>query len=154
MSARYLSELGVLYYHCPSLSDVDKIASERSYKNRDEIVVSPDDMGPLYEEKVHIFFNEHLHEDEEIRYILDGHGYFDIRDGQDEWIRIRVDAEDLLVRPPIARILLAVYFLKSRHICTISTIHVDDIVSWATQTEKSDLPIDTSGGNISPLHYG
>lgn len=98
MSTDYLSQLGVLYRHCPSVSDVDKVACERSYKNRDEITVSPEKMGPVYEEKVHMFFNEHLHEDEEIRYILDGHGYFDVRNGQDEWIRIRVDAEDLLVR--------------------------------------------------------
>ncbi len=99
MSTDYLSQLGVLYHHCPSVSDVDKIASERSYKNRDEITVSPEKMGPVYEEKVHMFFNEHLHEDEEIRYILEGYGYFDVRNGRDEWVRIRLEAEDLIVRP-------------------------------------------------------
>ena len=39
------------------------------YRNRDEITVSPDQMGDLYEDKVKMFFDEHLHEDEEIRYI-------------------------------------------------------------------------------------
>ena len=95
-----LSDLGVLYYHCPDVSSVDKIASERSYKNRDEITVSPEKMGNVYEDKVKMFFNEHLHEDEEIRYILDGEGFFDVRNATDEWIRIKVIKGDLIVLPP------------------------------------------------------
>lgn len=57
-------------------------------------------MGSTYEEKVKMFFNEHMHEDEEIRYILDGHGFFDIRDGEDAWIRIRLEKDDLIILPP------------------------------------------------------
>lgn len=99
VSTDYLSQLGVLYHHCPSVSSVDKIAFERSYKNRDEITVSPEKMGPIYEEKVKMFFNEHLHEDEEIRYVLDGNGFFDVRNNSDEWVRIRLDKDDLIILP-------------------------------------------------------
>ena len=81
------------------MADVDEIATERSYKNRDEIIVSPDKMGDVYEDKVKMFFNEHLHEDEEIRYILDGNGFFDVRDPKDEWVRIRLEKEDLIILP-------------------------------------------------------
>ena len=81
------------------MQDVDSIASERSYKNRDEITVSPEKLGSAYEDKVKIFFNEHLHEDEEIRYILDGQGFFDVRNRADDWVRIRVEKDDLIIIP-------------------------------------------------------
>ncbi|EDN90901.1 hypothetical protein SS1G_00301 [Sclerotinia sclerotiorum 1980 UF-70] len=92
----YLEKLGVLYYHFADEKDVDKLASDRSYKNRDVITVSPQKMGDVYEEKVKMFFNEHLHEDEEIRYIRDGAGFFDVRSEGDEWVRIRLEKDDLI----------------------------------------------------------
>jgi len=95
----YLSSLGVLYHRCPAVSDVDAIAKDRQYRNRDEITVSPEKMGAAYEEKVKMFFNEHLHEDEEIRYILDGEGFFDVRSQGDEWVRIRLEKDDLIILP-------------------------------------------------------
>ena len=94
-----LRALGVLYHRCDAISAVDEIAKERHYKNRDEITVSPQNMGDSYEEKVKMFFNEHLHEDEEIRYILDGEGYFDVRSTADDWIRIKLSKGDLLILP-------------------------------------------------------
>ncbi|KAK2743488.1 1,2-dihydroxy-3-keto-5-methylthiopentene dioxygenase [Onygenales sp. PD_40] len=95
----YLSTLGVLYHRCPTIDAVDALASARGYKNRDEITVSPEKMGAIYEEKVKTFFHEHLHEDEEIRYILDGEGYFDVRSEADEWVRIQLEKDDLIVLP-------------------------------------------------------
>lgn len=40
-----------------------------------------------------------MHTDEEIRFILDGSGYFDVRDNEDKWVRIEVVAGDMLVLP-------------------------------------------------------
>jgi 1,2-dihydroxy-3-keto-5-methylthiopentene dioxygenase len=99
VTQEYLSKLGLHYFKVPLESDVDKIAVERHYRNRDVITVSPEKMGDIYEEKVKSFFHEHLHEDEEIRYIKDGAGYFDIRSDGDEWIRILVEKDDLLIVP-------------------------------------------------------
>ena len=79
---------------------MDKLAADQHYKNRDEITISPAAMGEVYEEKVKMFFREHLHEDEEIRYILDGSGYFDVRDEGDAWVRIACRKADLIVLPP------------------------------------------------------
>jgi cupin superfamily acireductone dioxygenase involved in methionine salvage len=88
-----------VYHQISSQSEVDDLATSRSYKNRDEITVSPEKMGDIYEEKVKSFFHEHLHEDEEIRYILDGAGFFDVRSEDDDWVRIWLDKGDLIILP-------------------------------------------------------
>jgi 1,2-dihydroxy-3-keto-5-methylthiopentene dioxygenase len=83
-----LEKVGVLYHQIDEISGVDILAKQRGYKNRDQIVVSPENLGESYESKVQSFFAEHLHEDEEIRYVLDGSGFFDVRNKTDDWIRI------------------------------------------------------------------
>lgn len=102
----YLAALGITHHHLPSDTqtpnhhpNLDAIAHQRSYKNRDTIEISPD-LLPGYEEKVKTFFAEHLHEDEEIRFILAGGGYFDVRGQKDDWVRIRLEKGDLMIMPP------------------------------------------------------
>jgi 1,2-dihydroxy-3-keto-5-methylthiopentene dioxygenase len=68
------------------------------YKNRDEVFIAPDNM-PNYADKVRMFYEEHIHEDDEIRLVLKGGGFFDVRGHGDEWIRIRVTPGDFLVLP-------------------------------------------------------
>lgn len=103
LTSETLTRLGLIAGHYAELDAVNEIAKERSYKNRDEIIVSPDAMGDIYESKVKMFFNEHLHEDEEIRYVLDGSGYFDVRsdlpETDERWVRVHVEKGDLIILP-------------------------------------------------------
>ena len=52
------------------------------YSYADIISVRPD-LLPGYETKIKAFFEEHIHDAEEIRYILGGSGYFDVRNADD-----------------------------------------------------------------------
>ena len=47
-----------------------------------------------------MFYKEHIHSDDEVRLVVEGSGYFDIRDPRDDrWIRIEVTKHDLIILP-------------------------------------------------------
>lgn len=74
--------------------------SQKQNKNtQQEIVNIRRDTLPDYDAKIKMFYQEHIHADEEIRYVLDGAGYFDVRDAQDRWVRICCKKGDLIVLP-------------------------------------------------------
>jgi 1,2-dihydroxy-3-keto-5-methylthiopentene dioxygenase len=74
------------------------IRKARGYSYEDCVTVTPQAM-PDYEAKLKIFYQEHLHTDEEIRYMLDGGGYFDVRDLEDRWVRIWTRRGAMIVIP-------------------------------------------------------
>eukprot|EP00594_Rhizosolenia_setigera_P012533 CAMPEP_0178964916 /NCGR_PEP_ID=MMETSP0789-20121207/15961_1 /TAXON_ID=3005 /ORGANISM="Rhizosolenia setigera, Strain CCMP 1694" /LENGTH=203 /DNA_ID=CAMNT_0020649781 /DNA_START=13 /DNA_END=624 /DNA_ORIENTATION=- len=75
-----------------------QLRDDRGYSYADIITVHPDHL-PGYEEKVKAFFEEHIHDAEEIRYVLGGSGFFDVRDLKDRWVRIHVKKGDLMTLP-------------------------------------------------------
>lgn len=97
-----LEKIGVFYKSIDSQLKVDELAIKRNYKNRDYITLDLNTFpgGEIeLNKKLDIFFTEHLHEDEEIRYIIDGTGFFDVRNKNDKWIRLLVEKNDMLILP-------------------------------------------------------
>ncbi|CAM6026975.1 unnamed protein product [Sphagnum balticum] len=98
-----LARLGVLHWVLDadayeSDPELKQIRKERGYDYEDILQVSPEKLEN-YETKIKNFYEEHIHTDEEIRYCLDGSGYFDVRDSKDKWIRVWVKKGDLIILP-------------------------------------------------------
>jgi len=104
LSLEKLKELGVVSWRLRNVDDYEndedlkKIREARGYSYVDIIEVCPEKL-PNYEVKIKNFFEEHLHTDEEIRYTLDGSGYFDVRDKNDQWIRVALKKGGMIVLP-------------------------------------------------------
>ncbi|KIJ18083.1 hypothetical protein PAXINDRAFT_110533 [Paxillus involutus ATCC 200175] len=105
-SDEVLNSIRVLHWSIPideagTYKDkVLEVAKERNYLNHDVIVISKEALGDEYEQRIKSFYHEHMHEDKEIRYLLEGSGYFDVREHSTEsWIRCHMSAGDLLVLP-------------------------------------------------------
>jgi len=101
VDAAALEALGVVHWKLTGEeddTDLEKIRDDRGYNYKDVITVSPEKL-PEYEKKIKSFFEEHIHADEEIRYVLDGSGYFDVRDAKDCWIRIECHKGDMIILP-------------------------------------------------------
>lgn len=76
---------------------LDRLKAARGYVAQDIIDLTPE--TPDLDALCARFADEHLHTDDEVRFILSGEGIFDIRSAADRWMRVQVFAGDLLVVP-------------------------------------------------------
>ena len=76
---------------------LDALKRARGYLEQDivELSADTDNLASICAK----FADEHLHTDDEVRYVLEGEGIFDIRSVDDRWMRVVVEAGDLLVVP-------------------------------------------------------
>ncbi|CAG7826443.1 unnamed protein product [Allacma fusca] len=77
---------------------VDSVKNERGYSYEDCLEIMPD--ADNLEKLMQKFATEHLHDEEETRFVLDGSTYFDVRSKDDTWIRVEVTKGDLIIVPP------------------------------------------------------
>eukprot|EP01012_Entosiphon_sulcatum_P023825 TRINITY_DN28941_c0_g1_i1.p1 TRINITY_DN28941_c0_g1~~TRINITY_DN28941_c0_g1_i1.p1 ORF type:complete len:495 (+),score=110.01 TRINITY_DN28941_c0_g1_i1:1036-2520(+) len=102
-SMEVLSKLGVFHWtldadNWETDEELKRIRAERGYSYHD-IVCCCEEKLENYEAKLKSFYMEHIHTDDEVRYALEGTGYFDVRDTDDKWIRIAVKKGDLITLP-------------------------------------------------------
>jgi len=77
---------------------IDTIKSERGYVDQDvvELSLSTPNLDAICAK----FDREHYHTEDEVRFVLDGDGIFDVRSADaSDWIRIEVSAGDIIVIP-------------------------------------------------------
>lgn len=74
-----------------------ELCRQGGYITRDEVALSPD--TPNLPALLDKFRDEHLHTEDEVRFVLSGAGIFDIRSAEDRWMRVQVEAGDLIVVP-------------------------------------------------------
>ena len=100
IDAGELARVGVLYERLPLDGHEDaleRLKAERGYVTQDIVELQPE--MPNLRAVCDKFKDEHLHRDDEVRFVLAGEGIFDIRAADGRWMRVAVEAGDLIVVP-------------------------------------------------------
>jgi len=97
-------DLGIEHWHLDGTDTHEallKIRKDRDYNYSDICEVTPAKQGrEKHDELMRTFFKEHYHMDDEVRYIMNGAGYFDVRSkDQKNWYRIQCLAGDMITLP-------------------------------------------------------
>jgi 1,2-dihydroxy-3-keto-5-methylthiopentene dioxygenase len=97
-----LARRGILSWTIPSEGAqrdavVADLKRERGYVDEDFVELKPDlpNLGEICAK----FDKEHFHTEDEVRFVVDGEGIFDVRDESDQWMRIEVTPGDAIVIP-------------------------------------------------------
>jgi 1,2-dihydroxy-3-keto-5-methylthiopentene dioxygenase len=78
-------------------SALDQVKRERGYIEQDQVALAPS--TPNLDAICAKFVDEHFHDDDEVRFVLEGEGIFDIRSRDDRWMRVLVERGDLIIVP-------------------------------------------------------
>lgn len=102
ISIETLRDQGVLFEQLPTeaatfQASLDALKSDRGYVEQDVIELRPDTPG--LDDICAKFVDEHSHSEDEVRFVLEGEGVFDIRSEDDRWMRVKVEQGDLIVVP-------------------------------------------------------
>ncbi|MDQ6802018.1 MAG: cupin domain-containing protein [Acidobacteriota bacterium] len=100
LDAEELREFGVLHQRLPveaRAAEMARIKRDHGYRDEDEVALSPEmqNLDAICAK----FDKEHYHTLDEVRFVVDGEGIFDVRDKSDRWVRIHVDKGDLIIIP-------------------------------------------------------
>lgn len=102
IAAEDLAGRGVLSWSVPpdeATRDalIDTVKREHGYVDQDFIELGA--ATPNLDAICAKFDKEHFHTEDEVRFVVEGEGIFDVRDEHDQWMRIEVGAGDMIVIP-------------------------------------------------------
>eukprot|EP00640_Fibrocapsa_japonica_P000906 CAMPEP_0113937018 /NCGR_PEP_ID=MMETSP1339-20121228/3728_1 /TAXON_ID=94617 /ORGANISM="Fibrocapsa japonica" /LENGTH=668 /DNA_ID=CAMNT_0000939625 /DNA_START=91 /DNA_END=2097 /DNA_ORIENTATION=+ /assembly_acc=CAM_ASM_000762 len=100
-SAAILSELGVKIWEGTDAEEVEEVIRVAELElNASEYVLSPEDLGPTFEEHTADLSKEHKMDGDQVHRILDGSMFIDVRDSADEWVRVLLARSEIILIPP------------------------------------------------------
>lgn len=73
------------------------LRARNGYVSQDEVLLHPE--TPNLDAICAKFVDEHHHADDEVRFVLEGQGIFDIRTRDDRWMHVVVGPGDLMIVP-------------------------------------------------------
>lgn len=76
---------------------LDALKAREGYVHQDQVELRPE--TPNLDAICAKFVDEHHHDEDEVRFVLEGEGVFDIRSRDDRWMRVTVTPGDLIVVP-------------------------------------------------------
>ena len=76
---------------------LEKLMGERGYVTMDQVKMWPE--MPNFDALCQKFVGEHLHTDDEVRFVLGGAGVFEIRSQDDRWMKVTVEPSDFILVP-------------------------------------------------------
>lgn len=102
ISAEELNAQGVAYRQLPTEESaykppLEKIMQENGYVTMDQVKMWQE--MPNFDALCQKFVGEHLHTDDEVRFVLSGSGVFEIRSQDDRWMKIIVEPQDFISVP-------------------------------------------------------
>ena len=100
LTAKELLHEGIHYERIPTedyQGSLDRIKMAWGYSAQDIVELNP--RTPNLDAICAKFDKEHLHTDDEVRFVLQGEGYFDVRSKGDRWMHIFVEAGDFILVP-------------------------------------------------------
>ena len=102
ISAGTLNANDVFYLHIDTdpqnyRKPVDEVKAKYGYVQEDIVELAPS--TPNLDGICAKFVDEHTHDDDEVRFVLEGEGIFDIRSREDRYMRVFVEKGDLVIVP-------------------------------------------------------
>jgi mannose-6-phosphate isomerase-like protein (cupin superfamily) len=77
-------------------SCLDQFCKQRNLEKRTPLEISSRVCSKEHLDRLSV---EHLHENDEVRFVTNGSGYLDLRDKQDRWIRFKMEKNYLSIVP-------------------------------------------------------